>query len=284
MRTVLLLLGSILLSPSAFAGVLFQDNFFRTGQSESLVAPLTQFGGVTTTQQWSGLIKVVVSGEAINNPPTGLHVDPFWAFFPSDPNTIQGTGHRFRLSFTGCAASFECGAPDIVLFMTFVDGVGPVDPPDVPSLDPIPLAQVIPLLQSIVPYNAATHTYRFVIDVGRAPKFLTLGDGDGGVFDNSGQFTIQLFSVAQGIPFANIAGRVKADIKAGGIDDRFEVDARFALGAASDGINPIAEKVTIQVGNISLTIPAGSFTQNRQGNFRFEGTINGVALKAAIRQ
>jgi len=100
-------LGSVFwLSSASLASVSVQDNFLRTGQTESLIAPLTQFGGVTTNQKWSGLVEVILSGEAINNPPTGLHSDPFWAFFPSDPNTIQGTGTRFRILFTGCAASF----------------------------------------------------------------------------------------------------------------------------------------------------------------------------------
>lgn len=178
-----------------FASLLLQDNFVRTGQTENLVDPLAHFGGVTTAQQWSGLIEIIVSGQGINNPPQGYRVDPFWAWSPSDPSTIVGTGHRFRLSFTGCATSFECGAPDIVLFMTFVDGVGFVDPPNVPTLDPIPLQEVIPILQGIVPYTTS-HAYRFVVDVGPTSRFLTLGDGDGGVWDNSGEYDIQLFGVS----------------------------------------------------------------------------------------
>jgi PEP-CTERM motif len=34
-----------------------------------------------------------------------------------------------------------------------------------------------------------------VINVGPGLKLLTLGDGDGGVWDNSGQFNVQLFGV-----------------------------------------------------------------------------------------
>jgi hypothetical protein len=270
------------LPSSAFASVFVQDNFVRTGQSESLMAPLTQFGGITTTQQWSGLVEVILSGEAVNNPPTGLHVDPFWAFSPSNPSTIQGTGHRFRLSISGCAAASECGAPDIVLFMIFVDGVGFVDPPDVPSLDPIPLQQVLPLLQSIVPYNGTTHTYRFVIDLGPTPRLLTLGDGDGGVFDNSGQFGVQLFAVSQATPYATFAGRLKAEISSGA-NDTIQITTRFALGAGNNGINPASENVTIRVGKTSTTIPAGSFSQRKPGNFEFEGVIDSALIKAAIR-
>src|ERR1700745_1731520 len=99
MQSLALIVASVLLlSSTSLASVLVQDNFLRTGQTESLVAPLTKFGGVTTHQKWSSLIEVIWSGEAINNPPTGLHVDPFWAFSPSTPDTIQGTAARFRIS------------------------------------------------------------------------------------------------------------------------------------------------------------------------------------------
>ncbi|MBI4527986.1 MAG: hypothetical protein HY695_29680 [Deltaproteobacteria bacterium] len=142
-------------------------------------------------------MEVHLSGVGVNNPPTGLNVDPFRAFSPSDPNSIQGTAVRFRLSFAGCATSFECHAPDIILFMVFTDGVGFVTPPAVDDLNPIPLQELIPIMQQIIPYDPINHTFRFVIDVGPTPRFLTMGDGDGGVWDNSGQFNIQLFSVVE---------------------------------------------------------------------------------------
>ena len=41
--------------------------------------------------------------------------------------------------------------------------------------------------------------------------------------------------------------------------------------------------MTIQVGTASVTIPAGSFKQDRRGRFKYEGTINGVRVKASIR-
>jgi hypothetical protein len=204
-----------LLPGAVFASARTEDHFVRTGQSASLTAPLSVFGGVTAPGQWSGLVEVILSGTGINNPPTGLHVDPFWAFSPTDPTAPPpGTAVRFRISFTGCAASFECGAPDIVLFAVFADGIGPVIPPSVPDLDPLPIETVIPILQGIVPYNTA-HTYHFVIDLGPTPRTLTLGDGDGGVFDNSGQFQIELFSVVEHTttpPFSRDGARCQAVI------------------------------------------------------------------------
>ena len=50
------------------APITIADHFFRTGQTESLVAPFTVFGGTTTTQQWSGLVEVEVSGFGFSTP------------------------------------------------------------------------------------------------------------------------------------------------------------------------------------------------------------------------
>lgn len=282
MVAFVLFFGFLLIPSQLFAETPRVEAYFqRTGQAETVISPLTVFGGATTTQRWSGLIEVLLSGDAINNPPSGLHVDPFWAFLPSNPENAPGTGHRFRLSFNGCAASFECGAPDIVLFMRFVDGVGFVSPPNVSTLDPIPATTIIPILQGIIPYTRS-HTYRFVIDVGTTPKFLTLGDGDGGVSDNSGQFAVQLFGVVPTVPFSSLSSSVEVKFNSAANDDQFDLSAAFILGPTSNGINPLSENVTIRIGNISRTIPPGSFTATKQGTFRFDGVIDGTPLKATI--
>src|SRR5260370_39266491 len=54
------------------------------------------------------------------------------------------------------------------------------------------------------------------------------------------------------------------------------------LGAGSDGINPVAEDVTLQVGPYSVTIPDGSFKRNKKGAYVFAGIINGVSLQFRI--
>jgi hypothetical protein len=70
-------------------------------------------------------------------------------------------------------------------------------------------------------------------------------------------------------------------------DDEFQVKATLTLGTNSNGIAPLTEAVTIQVGSFSATIPAGSFkfkpaTPKKPEQFTFEGIINGVALDAKI--
>lgn len=78
-------------------------------------------------------------------------------------------------------------------------------------------------------------------------------------------------------PFASFAA--KAELEPSG----FEVKGTFILGAGSDGIAPAAEAVALQVGSYRATIPAGSFKQDKEGRFKFEGTIGGVSLEVVIR-
>ncbi len=71
----------------------------------------------------------------------------------------------------------------------------------------------------------------------------------------------------------------------------FEVKATFTLHAESDGINPLTEDVSFQVGSFSTTIRAGSFKEEKKGRskrhrkerFKFEGVIDGVELEAVIQ-
>ena len=67
-----------------------------------------------------------------------------------------------------------------------------------------------------------------------------------------------------------------------GHGDEFDMKATFTLGSGSNGIAPLTEAVTIQVGPFTTTIPAGSFKQHK-GRFVFEGVIHGVHLEAVLR-
>jgi hypothetical protein len=61
----------------------------------------------------------------------------------------------------------------------------------------------------------------------------------------------------------------------------FQLNGSFTLGQNSNGINPVTETVTLQIGTFSVTIPPCSF-QNPHGTFAFQGTINGVSLQVQI--
>jgi hypothetical protein len=63
--------------------------------------------------------------------------------------------------------------------------------------------------------------------------------------------------------------------------DAFQLFSNFTLGQGSNGINPPAEPVTLQVGTFTTTIPPGSF-KAVGSSFYFAGMINGVQLEVRI--
>jgi hypothetical protein len=82
-------------------------------------------------------------------------------------------------------------------------------------------------------------------------------------------------------PFATFAARVEIEVERH--ERELETKATFTLGDGSDGIDPLTEAVSFQVGPFSTTIPAGRFKKDTKGRFKFEGVIDGVALEAVIR-
>jgi 6-phosphogluconolactonase len=64
--------------------------------------------------------------------------------------------------------------------------------------------------------------------------------------------------------------------------DRFDLKESFTLGTNSNGINPVKENVTLQIGAFSVMIPAGSFFKLIEGGYAFEGVINGVSFAVQI--
>ena len=82
-------------------------------------------------------------------------------------------------------------------------------------------------------------------------------------------------------PFAAFAAKVEIEVERH--ERELEMKGTFSLGAGSDGIKPLSEDVSFQVGTFSTIVPAGSFRQDRKGRFKFKGAIDGVALEAVIR-
>jgi DNA-binding beta-propeller fold protein YncE len=81
------------------------------------------------------------------------------------------------------------------------------------------------------------------------------------------------------VPFAT--SFAKLEIEAGHRPG-FDLKESFTLGTNSNGIDPVTEKVTLQIGTFSVTIPAGSFEQDHNRRFEFEGVINDVRLEMRI--
>ncbi len=85
-----------------------------------------------------------------------------------------------------------------------------------------------------------------------------------------------------GVPFSAFSAKLEIDLDKKPNEDRFELQSSFTLGAASNGINPPAEAVTLQIGVFATSIPPGSFKGKGFGPFRFHGVIDGVALEVEI--
>jgi DNA-binding beta-propeller fold protein YncE len=81
------------------------------------------------------------------------------------------------------------------------------------------------------------------------------------------------------VPFATSFAKLEIKEKP---SSHFDLNESFTLGRNSNGINPVTENVTLQIGTFSVTIPAGSFKQNPNRRFAFDGVINGVSLEAQI--
>lgn len=63
----------------------------------------------------------------------------------------------------------------------------------------------------------------------------------------------------------------------------FEVNGTFTVGQGGE-ISLLTQLVSIQLHDLMLTIPVGSFGQTRQGSFVFAGIIDGVQLTAEVTQ
>jgi len=97
------------------------------------------------------------------------------------------------------------------------------------------------------------------------------GDGFGDAF-------VTKLNLSTAVPFASFTAKLERtrSIRS------FDLNSNFTLGTASDGINPVAEAVTLQIGTYSVTIPGGSFTQEGKRAYVFRGTIGGTALEIRI--
>jgi DNA-binding beta-propeller fold protein YncE len=82
---------------------------------------------------------------------------------------------------------------------------------------------------------------------------------------------------------AALTPQVKITRGPGAHDDRFEMKAELVLGIGSDGINPPAEVVSLQLGPHTFTLPIRSFVSGAGGTFLARKVTNDATLAFAIR-
>jgi hypothetical protein len=93
---------------------------------------------------------------------------------------------------------------------------------------------------------------------------------------------VVIVSPSVGVPFGAFSAELAIAFGPTPNQDALGLLSSFTLGSTSDGIDPGAEVVTLQVGTFTTTIPPGSFTKSPSGTYTFIGTINGVSLEAVI--
>ena len=96
----------------------------------------------------------------------------------------------------------------------------------------------------------------------------------GGFFDHFSLTEIQVDAAVTHFSAFNARGEIEGN--------EFELQGKFTLGAGTNGINPLTEGVVLQLGTFSVTIPSGSFKRAGNGSYKFEGSIDGVALEIYI--
>jgi len=87
-----------------------------------------------------------------------------------------------------------------------------------------------------------------------------------------------------GTPFLAFSATLTIDFGGPPPENTFNLHSSFTLSStASNGINPVTEPVTLQVGTVTTTLPPGSFSMHKNGSFTFAGVIGGVSLDAQIK-
>jgi len=86
-------------------------------------------------------------------------------------------------------------------------------------------------------------------------------------------------SVVATTPLLFDAKRMEAELAQG----QFEVHGAFMLGQTSNGIDPTTEAVVLRVGDFVTTIPAGRFTREPSGGYRFRGIVDQVRIWMRMR-
>jgi YVTN family beta-propeller protein len=127
----------------------------------------------------------------------------------------------------------------------------------------------------------------------------TTAPGESSVMDSVWAIDTTTNSVIAKIPVPGIAGQIAITpptllhfsnarlwLRFGRGHDRdyFGFMSFISLNRDGNGIDPVKEPVTIQIGAYRKTIPAGSFKRTRYGRFEFHGVIDGIYLDASIER
>jgi 6-phosphogluconolactonase len=267
---------------------------FAGGGTSLAVDPSGKFALVAPGVGSSGVaVYAIDSGSGALSAVPG---SPFATGEPGFPETITvDPSGKFAYAVDDCSGAPFCLAG--LVFAYAVDGnSGALTPvPGSPFKGGLLARSVVVDPSGKFVYTGSEHVsvsaYTVGIDTG------TLTPVPGSPFA-AGSFPGSLAIASQStVPFANFDVEARIDLDR---ESSFEIEGRFTLGPDSNGINPLTEDVTLQVGSFSTTIPAGSLqvkhrrddreeelSEDSAGNerrrtFQYEGHLNGVDLGVTI--
>lgn len=117
--------------------------------------------------------------------------------------------------------------------------------------------------------------------IGTTPVSCAATDGAG--LQNSCSFNVVVASApVPTVPFTNISAALEVERSRTSSAMSLEYKMAFTLGAGNNGIAPLTEPVTVQIGSLTFSIPAGSFRVNPKGKFVFAGVFSGVPVEVSI--
>lgn len=104
------------------------------------------------------------------------------------------------------------------------------------------------------------------------------------IHDAGRNFTIDTltFSTPVTVPFAGFTPSLKIATGSSPNTDSFDFASRLTLGTNGAAFNPAADVVSLKIGAVTTTIPAGSFKTDESGAFAFAGLIGGVNVRASL--
>ncbi len=173
MRTTLVLIMHVLVlceAPATDASTAIDARYERVGLPENLTASF-QVASTQTANTYGRFVEILVSGTGIS-----FYQEINDAFYDVDLQTQQEAGF-FQLNVGWMSAPLVPGVGEprnAANYITFIEGVGDVDPPTFPPYRP-------------------DHVYHFVLELPLADSLLQFGVSDGNFSDNSGEYQITLW-------------------------------------------------------------------------------------------
>jgi hypothetical protein len=217
----------------------------QTLRVEALIDGRSQLILRGNTAQWFHLDWAAPGRHLFRNEPTVINGVGWFPVWPDIPDAENRDCHCYSDVFTG------------------------VNPP-------------LPLSDMVVDLRLIQSRQTSILQLPTADNDFTLiVDFDDGPISDSFQYIVEIDITPLPL-FAAFSAKAALHLGPSAADDAFNIRATFTLDSDSNGVDPSAEEVRLQLGSYSATIPAGSFISDGNGPVEFEGVIDGVTLKVAF--